>query len=402
VRHCRRRWLPGGIVTDRVRRNRGVAGAWKRKDPPDQPYQPKEGTALVMANFRAVARRRARKKPGPDRRRRWSLVASGVLVAAMIAALTFLALELNATTQRAPPAPLLRTLIIQVPPGFQSAHALVEFEPANNPFYTNQDSFFIPSYVHDVPHQGYLTGLDGRRVNTRGWLAAGEWKMLVSVKASRTARHAGKAKPLALAAESIGHSLLFAHFIDRNAGYGGNARVAKMKSYENIAGFHESGQNIWLNPYPTRFQQHKVFAYKGEAILSFPVEASAAGHVVGALPEIEVFRDLPDTHEDYGTTFHYRKVPFTVVVDDQYTDAGGPMDPQLSAVDISPPWEGDNLLTWKSKKPLQAHWSWDVTNDVESSQETANICLVAIGVASAVLVVAGGYLVKGLLLDRVV
>jgi hypothetical protein len=227
--------------------------------------------------------------------------------------------------------------------------------------------------------------------------------MLVSVTASRRAGHAGKGKPIRLSGEIGTHSVLFSHFIDRNGGCGGNARVAKMNYHENIeVRLNESGQDIKLNPCPTRFSQGRVFAYEGEAILRFPVEASATGHVVGTLPEIQAYRRLPARHEANGTSFPVRQVPFTVVVDDQCTDAGGPMDPQLSAVDISPPWEGGADLVWQSKKPLQAHWSWDVTSEVESSQQTANICLVAIGVASAVLVGASGYLVKGLVLDRVV
>ena len=382
--------------------------------------QPYIDTVLVKATFRAAARRARQRAAMPaadadgsaddGRQPRWRLVTAGVLLAAMIGALLYsLSAVITQTRPFAAPSPF-EQLAVFLPTQLNNPHVVLSFVPGQADGYTTAAepdpsiglSTGVSSALISIPGVNVVPVLavSGAPVDTSGWTPVDSWKVLLQVIATTSKpQTAMKSLPTVVAAQ--GPSGLFSHFITETylpCGGSGSPQVANiLQSYDPEFEPPEA-QGVEIFPCPDTINGKHFVVYSAEGVLRSGVETDAAGHVTGALPQIDV---LSSNGQGAG-----QPVPYQVFADEPYSALfGGLQSTDLSAVDVSPqpsslpsPVGGYSVLLWDARGLFQARWSWTVIGEANHSQEIANVYLVLIGVTSALIAMLGGYLVKGRLL----
>jgi hypothetical protein len=328
-----------------------------------------------------------------ERRPPWRLVMVWLLLAVTIGSLVYVVNAIIARTQPFPTPPSLGGLDMVLPAGVEKPRVTISFAPGTAKHYITATEFdraagealeageqiSVFTHIYDTYGNPVLTP-SGKPINVQGWAHSNNWKVLIRVTAILSAGSKARSYPLEVVA---GPHRIFSHVVT-GAFACRNPRIEKPGLYSSGA------QAFFLRPCQERTSSRHL-EYDAEGILRSPIELDTSGHVDGALPLLGV--DRCRGHNCQKGKF----VPFQVVVSEPFiSSAVGLQTPRLSAVDVTPvPSPAYGFLLWDAKKPLFARWSWAVIDVVNHSQALVNIFLVLTGVASALVVTLGGYLIKG-------
>jgi hypothetical protein len=247
----------------------------------------------------------------------------------------------------------------------------------------------------DNNHPATAVNQQGKKVNIGSWIQPNAWKVLIQVTGTGTLPYLS-AKPgnpqlLYILTIDDNTSHLLSHFLTGTTpGCGLNPTSWPLNNYQDNG---EQIQAQWVYPCQgeatrgcSAVVSNKQWCMAGEAVLTYPVESEATGHVAGMLPVIDVgYRQANG---------NIRATPYQVIVaGDRYTP-GGIIAPGLQEESISPSTTSADSLSWQADGLLRATWSWTVIADVNQSEQVSNICLILVGVVSSALVATLGYLVK--------
>jgi hypothetical protein len=369
--------------------------------------------ALKRALFKANARRRktsvtsppATSPPAPARR--WPVVSAIVLVLILSVSLVVLVEVIIGQTRPLPAPPGQAALFVELPAQITDPQTLISFSPASYPWYYTSVAFDAKDLETRAAQTGSVIGSNsefdaqpvvnsqGKAANIGGWAQPGTWKVLIQVTGKGVLPHLsfnpGNQQLLYVITINDNGRGLISHFLtDTNPGCGPSSMVSSLNN--SLQG----GQQIqlgWIYPCmgatgecPSGVSKEQ-WCIAGEAVLSYPVESEATGHVAGMLPVIDVgYRE--------GNGANLRPAPYHVIVaGDQYTP-DGTLIPGLQDVATSPSASSADSLSWQEDGYLRASWSWTVIADVDRSEQISDICLVLVGVLSSALVATLGYLIK--------
>lgn len=365
--------------------------------------------ALTRALFKANARRRCSSTPPPSNAAQFWPVAAAVLLVLILCASLVVLVEVIITQTRPLPAPPGEAALwVELPAQLTDPHTLISFTPVSDPWYYTSVAFQAQSLEVRTGQTGSsidstsATAVDpkGKKANIGSWIQPDTWKVLIQVTGTgtlpRLSAKPGNPQLLYVLTINDNTSYLLSHFLTGTTpGCGLNPTIWPLNNYQANG---EQIQAQWI--YPCKGEATgecsagvgtKKWCIAGEAVLTYPVESEATGHVAGMLPVIDVGYRQADGN--------IRATPYQVIVaGDRYTP-GGIIAPGLQEESISPATTSADSLSWQADGILRATWSWTVIADVNQSEQVSNICLILVGVLSSALVAILGYLVK-LLITR--
>lgn len=364
--------------------------------------------ALTRALFKAQARRRsAFSTPPPSSTRHWPVMAAVLLVPALIVSLVILVAVIITQTRPLPATGGQAYLFVELPAQLTDPHTLISFTPVADPVYYTSVAFNATtlevntgqafSSIGSNPDfsSAPVVNSNGRAVNTGSWIQPNTWKVLIQVTGTgtlpRLSLKPGDPGLLYVATINDNGSGLISHFLtETSPGCAGSNSTAWP-----LNNAQDNGQGVqvqWIYPCQGALGRcpsgvnTKQWCMVGEAILNYPVESEATGHVAGMLPIIDVGYA--------GGSDNIRTTPYHVIVAGDNFTPSGTVIPGLQDVSISPSTTSADSLSWQEDGSLQASWSWTVISDVDRAEQISNICLVLVGVASSALIAILGYLIK--------